>query len=738
MNGRDVEHRDWAEEYWIETVSPALEGRLATVFSLSNGHLGLRGTHEEMPSWASPGFYIAGTYCRAPREIIPIHPPEHILVHPERVAPERHAEYRYLTTIPNLPNPVAVRLVVDGEEINLDRTHVLSCERRLHMRESRVSRRLVVRRADRRRLIIDSERLVSWADRNLIAFRYRVEWEGTAPEIKLTPILCADVTSARGHRLFRVVGEHSEDGLRRMDVVIDMPAQHIFLAQAWGTQTTERALVLDVMIGVSVSAEEPAVTTARRWLARGYDAARAAHVQSVVEAMERSHAEVDADLLTRQGFHFGRLHLEMALAPDRSDVSVPIKGLTGEGYRFMVFWDTDFHLFPYYLFTNPKQARNLILYRYGQLNAYRRYARQWGFRGAQVPWETATSGEEETAPWLNLMEREIHMSADSAMMVWLYDEISGDDALLAEAGAELVFETARFYASRVTWNAAAERYELRDIGCPDQYHTFAHNNVFISRMAKWNLEYAASLASDRHLAQVRARIGLSDEEAAEMARIGRMLYVIPPNDEGLIEEFEGYFNLSTDLRGISEQFCVHTQAVKQPDVLALYGPFGHEYSEEVLQRNWRFYAERTLHGSSLSLPGMALAAARAGLPDEAAGYFQRSTRMDLDDVNLNTNLGVHLAGYGVQWQTIVFGFSGLTARREGLTFQPRLPRLWGGVEYALHWRGCRLLVSLRRDTLCVAADDRNAREVPVTLHGMPRQLLAPGKEVRFALGQGCR
>ena len=163
----------------------------------------------------------------------------------------------------------------------------------------------------------------------------------------------------------------------------------------------------------------------------------------------------------------------MALCRDNPRVSVPIKGLTGEGYRFMVFWDTDFHLFPYYLLTNPRQAKQLIHYRYLLLDAARRNARAWGYPGAQVPWETGSSGEEETAPWLCLQERELHISADAAYMVKQYDDLTGDESVLLDYGAELVFETARFFAGRVTWNAEARRYELRDIGCPDQYHTFA-------------------------------------------------------------------------------------------------------------------------------------------------------------------------------------------------------------------------------------------------------------------------
>lgn len=749
--------RDVATQFWVETSAPALEGRLAAQYSLSNGHLGLRGTHEEMPAWASPGFHVAGTYSPAPREqLFGIHPPDHILTHPERVKPEHHAKYRELTTLPNLPNPVAVKLAIGDEVIDLAKVTIKSCERVMHMNEARLTRRLVIRDSAGRRTVVDSERFVSWANPKLLAFRYRVMPDGYTDAVEVAPYFHTDVANGRGAKLFEV-GEKRENvqpfdfaqgrhptsnvqhrsaaqqcGANAITVKYGRPEQRLSVVQAYETRKEKGAVVLDVVVAVA-EREEDAMAAAKAGLKDGYDALLEAHVAAVEEFHQRVQVKADADILTRQGLNFGLMHLEMALCKDNPNVSVPIKGLTGEGYRFMIFWDTDFHMFPYYLLTNPKQARNLILYRYKLLDAARANAKKDGYRGAQVPWETATTGEEETAPWLNLAERELHMSADVAYAVKQYDELADDPGLLVDFGAEIVFETARFYASRVVRNAAADRYELRDIGCPDQYHTFADNNVFISRMAKWNLAYAVELAGDERLKKVRNKVGLTDREVAEMRKIADKLYVIPPNEQGIIEEFDGFFKLSTDLRGINELFCSHTQAVKQPDVLALFLPFADEISLAVMATNWRFYEARTMHGSSLSLPGMALAAALAGLTDEAADCFQRAARVDLDDRNLNANMGVHLAGYGVLWQTLAFGFGGLTPRRERLDFNPRLPACWKGLSFAVSWRGQRVVVELDRQVLRVTADRRNKGSAPVCFRGGDVEPLGAGKSVAFGL-----
>ncbi len=715
-----------------ETARPDLEANLATRYALANGYLGIRGTHEEMPEWASAGFFVAGTYCAAPAALVPIHSPAHILTHPTRILPERHADYISLTTMPNLPNPVAVRLTLGGELISLDNVAILACERVLHMEDARLTRRMVIRNSAGQRATIDSERVVSWANPQLIIFRYQVQVDDANVDVTVEPYIAAQVSNMRGIRLFTVAEEHCAPHLNLLLAHIAEPEQQVAIVQAYNVYREGRTVTLEVIVAVDQKSLDDAQQMAQDGLATGYMALYEEHLVAVQQVQQRVKVDLEADVLSVQGFKFNQLHLEMALCPDNPAVSVPIKGLTGEGYRFMVFWDTDFHLFPYYLLTNPTQARNLIIYRYNQLPAYRRFAQFWGYAGAQVPWETGSSGEEETAPWLCLQEREIHISADVAYAVKLYDEWTTDASVLIHYGAEIVFETARFYASRVIWNAEGNRYEIRDIGCPDQYHTFADNNVFISRMARFNLEYAASLGADPRLAGVREKLLVGDDEVANFQHIAKYLYIIQPDDEGIIEEFDGFFALSSDLRGISEHNCSHTQAVKQPDVLALYLPFHADYSPEVLQRNWYYYQARTSHGSSLSLPGMGLAAALAGLPDEAADYFLRSSRMDLDDVNGNTNLGVHLAGYAVLWETLSFGFSGLRLYRDRIEFAPHFPRRWGKISYRFTWHGSLLHVTVTADSLQITSMATNLCEVPVQVIGSELYSLAIGEEYTVA------
>ncbi len=732
--------RDPRRQYWVQSTKPELEGKLGTTFTLANGLLGLRGAHEECPSWGRPEFYVAGTYAGGPASLLGIHDPDHILTHPDRITPEALKSLRpdVIWTLPNLPFPVAVRLRVDGVEFAPETMKVLSNERLLETDQGLLRRCLVFRDAAGRRTRVESERFVSMAERNLICLRYRVRRLDHQAPLAVDGYLKTDVASPNGVVLWTAGRTLDEPGRQAIECVTKVSERRVVIAQQAVVAPTEDGVLLELFAVAGELPFDAALTQSTAAADRGYAVCRQAHQQAMAAELAGSHLECDADWATIQGLNFGLLHLNMAIGPAAARTGVPIKGLTGYGYRFVNFWDMDFHMFPYYLMTKPDAARDLLVYRHGQLDAYRENARRWGAKGAQVPWETNTRGEEETAPWLCLQEREIHISADAAWMFKMYAEITGDHSVLDTMGAEFVMETARFYSSRIRWVEARQRHELPEVGCPDQYHTFADNNVFISLMARWNLAYAASLAEQPRHAPVAARLALAPEEVALWRRQVATLFIPAPNAEGIIEEFDGFFDLAPDLEGITESYCRHSQAVKQPDVLAATVRFEELFSLDVRRANWRYYNDRTLHGSSLSLPGMAFAAARCGLDDEALYSLHKSARMDLDDVNLDTERGVHVSGTAVAWQAIVFGFGGLTPTAEALELRPNLPRQWEFLKFTVHWHGQRVCVELRRNAVVIEVGTRNAAAVVVKLFDAPPARLAAGTSRVFGLELGAR
>ncbi len=751
-----IEPRDPRWRYGVQTTRRELEGKLGTTFALSNGLLGLRGAHEECPAWGRPEFYVAGTYTPGPVDLLGFHDPDHILTHPERLPSEgggwtpdagrrtpgaggwtpdagrrtpaaelptpdtRHPTPdtpASIVTLPNLPFPLALRVLVDGVAFDFDTHKVLSAERMLEIENAILRRTLVFRDEAGRRTRVDSMRFVSMADPHLVGLRAVVRRLDHEAPVRLAGYLHEDVTNTNGVRLWRPGERLTGEGLRGLVCLLDGGGRSIAIVQCERQADTAEGAVIELFAVAGEMSLADARRRAEAARAAGFEACAAEHRAACRDVWRASRVEFDGSPATVQGFNFGQMHLHMALGPIADRTGIPIKGLTGHGYRFLVFWDMDFHMFPYYLMTRPREARKLLAYRYGQLDRYRENARRWGARGAQVPWETSTRGVEETAPWLCLQDREIHISADAAYMFKRYADVTGDTDVLREMGAEFAFETARFYASRLRWNGREDRYELPDIGCPDQYHTFADNNVFISLFAQWNLRWAAELAAQPEHAAAAARVGLEAAEAGAWRAMAEKLYISEPDADGIVEQCDGFFALDPDLAGVCETYCRHSQAVKQPDVLAAFIPFEDRYSREIRRRNWRFYNARTLHGSSLSLPGMAYAAARCGLNDEALHALHTSCRLDLDDVNLDTERGVHVSGGAVQWCAIVFGFGGLDATAEGLTLRPNLPRQWRRLAFRVHWRFRPVDVEITRRTVRVTVAGDPTAVVPVRLGG---------------------
>jgi len=724
-----VAPRDPRTQIWTQAARPDLEGRLGSLYALSNGRLGLRGSHEEMPAWGRPEFYVSGTYSGGPPSLLGFHDPDHILSHPDRMTERfrKSLSDTSVATLPNFPNPAAIRLSVGGEEFSFERSKVLSCERLLEIDQALLRRRLVFRDGQGRKTRVDSRRFVSFAEPHLICLRYAVETIDHAAEVRIQPYIKQDVTNANGVVLWSILDQLDDGLLKAIECVTNQSRIKVSIAQLGELRNVKGRVVLDLFIAAGPMDMRKAVDLARLAQQDGFDKCFRRHLAAFEAQRQGAAVEFDADADTVQGFNFSQMHMHMAFCYDNNKVGIPIKGLTGHGYRFLNFWDMDFHMFPYYLLTKPRQARLLLEYRYNQLDAYRANARAWGAAGAQVPWETQLDGSEQTAPWLCLQDREIHISADAAYMFKLYDELTPDSDALIDMGAEFVMETARFYASRVRFNAARRRYELPGVGCPDQYHTFADNNVFISMMARWNLQYALKLADDpRHSHAVR-KINLAPAELARWKEIVDNFYVIGPNADGIIEEFDGFFELSDDLDGICETFCRHSQAVKQPDVLAAFIPFEDSFPPAVRRRNWLFYAARTMHGSSLSLPGMAYAAARCGLNDQALYYLHKSARMDVDDVNLDSDRGVHVSAGAVQWQAAVLGFGGLTPKRKYLHLRPNLPRQWRRLRFAVHWQFQRVRFEITHRRVVVEADAANDAPAAVKIGRRAVMELAPGR-----------
>lgn len=444
---------------------------------------------------------------------------------------------------------------------------------------------------------------------------------------------------------------------------------------------------------------------------------------------------IEGDQEAQQAIHHALFQLRIA-APSQDDrVSIAAKSLSGFGYRGHVFWDTETFMLPFFTYTQPNIARNLLMYRWHTLPGARRKAAAGGFEGAQFAWESAETGDEVTPRWVlphfegirwptsdtRLIriwcgDIEVHISADIAYGIWQYWRITGDDAFMRNYGAEILLESALFWASRVEPDAHEPGYfSISNVIGPDEYHDHVDNNAFTNRMVAWHLQRALDVLAwlesnaPQRANELKIGLNLSTERLAKWREIIPNMLVLHNQETGLIEQFTGFFQLAEvewelyEVRTASMQslFGIEganaRQVLKQPDVILLLCLLQDQFSTKEWNANWDFYVPRTDHsfGSSLGPAIHCWAACIMEQPELAYDFFTLAARADLDDVRGNAGEGIHAASAGGIWQAAVFGFGGLRINGTEYTTKPCLPAHWRRLAFKFYLHGQQHEVDLR-------------------------------------------
>jgi alpha,alpha-trehalase len=446
-------------------------------------------------------------------------------------------------------------------------------------------------------------------------------------------------------------------------------------------------------------------------------------------------------------------------------VGVPARGLHGEAYRGHVFWDEVF-VFPFLNLRMPEITRALLLYRYRRLGEARVAARAAGYRGAMFPWQSGSNGREETdlqffnprsGRWMaDHSHLERHVGAAVAYNVWQYYEVTGDLEFLVDYGAEMLLDMARFWASATTYNPTLERYEIKGVMGPDEYHDRypgaarhgLNNNAYTNVMAVWVLARARAVL-DVLPTNVRRRVcdrlALSDDEIAEWDTISRRMRLVFHAD-GILSQFEGYealkefdwdvyrrryghlYRLDFILEAEGDS-TIHYKLSKQPDVLMLFYLFsadelqslferlGYPFADQTIPRTVKYYYPRSAHDSSLSRVADTWVLARADRPG-SWDVLMEALVTDVADIQGGTTPeGIHLGAMAGTVDVLQRCYTGIELRDDVLRLNPRLPKPLRRLRLFVRYRGQSLAIDLERDTVCVNAMHCVAPSVRVAVKG---------------------
>jgi trehalose/maltose hydrolase-like predicted phosphorylase len=704
-----------------------------SLFSQSNGLLGTRGSFEEpMVGTRSRSLtFMAGLYNTLPDGL-----------------PE----------LPALPDALTTRIVLCEQPFDLRRGHIRSFARWLDMKRGLLCRAVTWRDPAGHTTRLTFERFVSLADRSILAVRVRitpVDWSGPL-EVEMGIRHGGDPAGGKGSHWEPPKLKSSAHGLATLETRTSQTRRPLAVAGAYAAAeqqnlipgdalsdhcTAGQSYIFDASQGAMYTfdrfiaymtgppdAESPAKQARQAALAAsksGWNEQLDDHLVACAELWDRMDIEIDGPVEDQRAVRFNLFQLATLCPQPGEIVSIGPKGLSGTHYGGHVFWDTEIYMLPFFALTHPEGAKALLTYRCATLDGARRKARSNNYRGAQYAWESADTGDEACPTgWTDLATGERHriwcgdiqdhISADVPFAIDQYVRMTGDEDFLWEQGAEVVFETARFWASRVTRNADG-RFEIRDAMGPDEFHIHVDNDAFTNYMARWNLQAAANLWDHASFPKnkrkdLAAQLGLDADDVAGWREIAENLVLLYDEQTGLINQHMGFFDrpeVSPDILRITRStaiteiigagMAIEGQVIKQAEVVLLQTLLDDQFTRESREANFRYYEPRTSHDSSLSVSAHAWAAATLDRIEEAYSYFRRAAYLDLNDLAGNTADGLHAGNMGGVWLTVAMGFAGLNLKGDTPAAVPALPSNWKHLRMNITFRGRKYVVDCGAD-----------------------------------------
>ncbi|KWX56550.1 haloacid dehalogenase [Mycobacterium sp. NAZ190054] len=796
--------QDTAHDPWTLTFGGyrAADERLREALcTLGNGYLAVRGAAPESRAgrFHYPATYAAGIYNRLTDHVGDTEIDNESLV--------------------NLPNWLPLTFRIDGGPwLDLDTVDVTSYVATMDLRRATLTREFTVSDGAGRVTRVSQRRLVAMHRPHVAAMRTTVWPQNWSGRLEFRSVVDGGVENLGVERYRDLSSRHlAVDGAReiadgsvlleartvesKIRIAVAARSRIVGLDPSPVTRSLlvedrriGHDLAVDAVSGQAVTVEKVAavytsrdhgisgpVAAAERELAAtgDYDDVEGRHRLAWAHLWERFNVDMghDVDLLRLVRLH--QLHLLQTLSPHTADldVGVPARGLHGEAYRGHVFWDELF-VFPVTNMRLPKVTRSLLLYRYRRLPEARRAARQAGYRGAMFPWQSGSDGREESqrlhlnprsGRWNpDASARAHHVGLAVAYNVWQHYQVTGDIGFLIDYGAEMLAEIARFWISAATFDPARERYVIRGVIGPDEFHSGypgrdydgVDNNAYTNVMAVWAivraLEALERLPLSYRLALLET-LGIGDDELARWEDVSRRMFV--PFHDGVLSQFEGYAELAElDWDGYRDRYADlqrldrileaegdsvnNYKAAKQADTLMLFyllsadelyelfERLGYTFTPDQIPATIDYYRQRTSHGSTLSAVVHSWVLAR-GDRRQAMHYFRQVMASDVIDIQHGTTAeGIHLAAMAGSIDLLQRCFTGLELRRDRIVVGPMWPATLGRLTYTFRYRGHRLRLSVTGRSATLSAEPGDAAPVIVESRGDTRTLAA-GCTVEF-------
>ncbi|MFC6273952.1 glycoside hydrolase family 65 protein [Levilactobacillus tangyuanensis] len=698
--------------------------------SLGNEYMGMRGNFEEGYSGDSlQGIYLGGVW------------------YPDktRVGWWKNGYPKYFGKVVNAVNFIKEPIDVNGTPLDLAKDDISDFTLDLDMKRGVLTRSFTLERGAVR-VAFNFERFLSVSQRQLAVQRVSVKNLGAeAVDVTVKPSIDADVKNEEANydeRFWDVLDtEQGRDhgsvvakttpnpfgtpqftsGME-MRVVTDLTnvavtqpnAKEVMTAYT-GHLAPDASATLEKRVIVVTSrdyADQAKLTDAMHDLSDqvakvSYADLLAAHTAIWAQRWEKSDVIIEGDDESQQGIRFNLFQLFSTYYGEDSRLNIGPKGFTGEKYGGATYWDTEAFAVPVYLgITNPEVTRNLLMYRYKQLDGAYVNAQQQGLNGALFPMVTF-DGIECHNEWEITFE-EIHRNGDIAFAIYNYTRYTGDTSYVLHEGAKVLTEISRFWADRVHFSKRNQAYMIHGVTGADEYENNVDNNWDTNMLAQWTLKYTLSILDQVDSATAKT-LAVSADERAQWRDIVKRMYLPYDKDLNIFVQHDGFLDkdiepvssIPADQRPINQHWSwdkiLRSPYIKQGDVLQGIWDFIDDYTPEQKKANFDFYEPLTVHESSLSPAIHAVLAADLHYEDKAVELYSRTARLDLDNYNNDTTDGLHVTAMTGGWIAVVQGFAGMRVRNGQLHYAPFLPKTWTSYTFRQVFRGRLIEVSVHAD-----------------------------------------
>ncbi|MFY8212920.1 MAG: glycoside hydrolase family 65 protein [Flavobacterium sp.] len=733
MNQDYIKPDNWSiieEEFNAERVKSS-----ESLFSIGNGAMGQRANFEETYTGHTfQGSYIAGIY------------------YPDKtkVGWWKNGYPEYFAKVLNAPNWIGIDIEINGEALDLHTcTSVRNFRRELNMKEGVYHRSFEATLPNGTEIAVQVSRFLSLDMDELGVINYNITPLNGDAKIVFKPYVDAGVHNEDANweeKFWEPIAVQQADNsgfvtartfkthftaTTFMHNTLLLAGQKMTVSSAIVAKTTDKiqyAYELAVAKGQTASLHklggytvslnhENTIKAAKEVIAKAEDLGYAQLLQMQQEAWakiwEMSDITIDGDVKAQQGIRFNIFQLNQTYLGKDSRLNIGPKGFTGEKYGGSTYWDTEAYCIPFYMATKDQQvARNLLTYRYNQLDKAIENAAKLGFTNGAALYPMVTMNGEECHNEWEITFEEIHRNGAIAFAIFNYYRFTGDYSYIPEKGLEVLIGIARFWQQRATFSTHKNQYMILGVTGPNEYENNVNNNFYTNYIAKWCIDYAyaqlqkVAVEYPADHKRITQKTNLSDAELQIWKKVADNMYfpydethqVYLQQDGFLDKELVKVADLDRSQRPINQKWSwdriLRSPYIKQADVLQGFYFFEDHFTKDQLERHFDFYEPFTVHESSLSPCVHSIQAAVLNKMDMAYTFYLRTSRLDLDDYNKEVEEGCHITSMAGTWMSIVEGFGGMRVKDNTLHFEPRIPKEWEAYSFKINFRNQIVQVSV--------------------------------------------